>query len=90
MKKKILSGIVLFTIAAIAAWNVNLNSQSNELSDISLANVEALATESGTGNVVDCYSESEAEVGTTYYDCGSCTMQNDKKSKGNSRTCRAN
>jgi hypothetical protein len=53
MNKKI-SGIVIFIIAAIAAWhvNLNLNSQYKKLSGISLANVEALAQESeeGTGN----------------------------------------
>jgi hypothetical protein len=46
MKKKILGGIALLTIAAVAAWNVDLNSQRNELSAVSLANVEALAGES--------------------------------------------
>jgi hypothetical protein len=35
----------VLVITAVAAWNVNLNSQSNDLSDISLANVEALAGE---------------------------------------------
>jgi anti-sigma regulatory factor (Ser/Thr protein kinase) len=46
MNKKILYGIAVLAIAAVAAWNVNLNSQNNDLSDISLANVEALAEES--------------------------------------------
>jgi hypothetical protein len=45
MKKKILGGIAVLAIAVVAAWNVNLSSQSNDLSDISLANVEALAIE---------------------------------------------
>jgi hypothetical protein len=36
MKKKILGGIALLAIAAMAAWNVDLNSQSNELSAVSL------------------------------------------------------
>jgi hypothetical protein len=43
MKKKILGGIALLLFAAIAAWNVSLNSQSNDLSALSLANAEALA-----------------------------------------------
>jgi hypothetical protein len=46
MKKKVFYGSAVLVIAAVAAWNVNLNSQSNDLSDISLANVEALAEES--------------------------------------------
>jgi hypothetical protein len=45
MKKKILGGVALLAIAAVAAWNVSLNSQGNELSAVSLANVEALAYE---------------------------------------------
>jgi hypothetical protein len=32
----------------VAAFNVNFNSQSNDLSNVSLANVEALAYESST------------------------------------------
>jgi hypothetical protein len=53
MSKKILYGIAVLAIAAVAAWNVNLNSQGNDLSDISLANVEALAGEGGT-TVTSC------------------------------------
>jgi hypothetical protein len=45
MKKYILGGIALLMIAAIAAWNVSLNLQRNDLSRLSLANVEALAYE---------------------------------------------
>jgi hypothetical protein len=43
MEKYILGSIALLAIAAMAAWNVNLHSQSNELSAISLANMKALA-----------------------------------------------
>jgi hypothetical protein len=43
MKKIIIGGIAALTIAAVAAWNVSVNSQKSELSDVSLANVEALA-----------------------------------------------
>ncbi|MDR1116137.1 MAG: NVEALA domain-containing protein [Tannerella sp.] len=50
MKKKLLSGIFVLAIASVAVWNVNLNTQSDGLLDISLANVEALA---GEGNA-DC------------------------------------
>jgi hypothetical protein len=41
--KKILGGIAILAIAAVAAFNVGFNSQSDGLSDVSLANVEALA-----------------------------------------------
>ncbi|GHT61489.1 hypothetical protein AGMMS50239_12500 [Bacteroidia bacterium] len=50
MKKIILSGAALLAIAAGAVFNVNLNSQSNKLSAVSLANVEALAECENTVN----------------------------------------
>jgi hypothetical protein len=43
MRKYIFGGITLLMIAAVAAWNVNLGSKNDQLSGISLANVEALA-----------------------------------------------
>ena len=43
MYKKILGGIAIVAIAVVAAINMNVNSNRDELSDISLANVEALA-----------------------------------------------
>lgn len=43
MKKKIIGGIAVMAIAAIAAFNVNFNNSGADLTKISLANVEALA-----------------------------------------------
>ncbi|GAB6013572.1 NVEALA domain-containing protein [Viscerimonas tarda] len=43
MKKKIIGGLAILAIAAVTVLNVNLSSQKELLSDISLANVEALA-----------------------------------------------
>lgn len=48
MKKKVLGSIAVLAIAALTAFNVNINSQDNGLSDISLDNVEALASESSS------------------------------------------
>jgi hypothetical protein len=53
MKKYIISGIAVLAIAAVAAWNVSMNSQNSALSDIQLANVEALADGEGTPHY-DC------------------------------------
>jgi hypothetical protein len=48
MKKIILGGIAIVAIAVMAVVNVNLSSQNdNLLSDIALANVEALGSEIG-------------------------------------------
>ncbi|GAB6013259.1 NVEALA domain-containing protein [Viscerimonas tarda] len=43
MKKKIFGSLAILAIAAVTVLNVNLGSQKELLSDISLANVEALA-----------------------------------------------
>ena len=44
MKKKILGGLAVLAIAAIAAWNVNFGSKTEGMmSDVKLANVQALA-----------------------------------------------
>jgi hypothetical protein len=45
MNKKVLYGIAALAIAALSVLNVNFNSQQSSLSDVSLANVEALAQE---------------------------------------------
>jgi len=50
MKKKIFGGVAILVIAAIAVFNVNLSKQSNGLSNVMLANVEALAEESTGGD----------------------------------------
>jgi hypothetical protein len=45
MKKKIFGSLIVIAIAAVAVFNLNLNTQENDLSALSLANVEALAQE---------------------------------------------
>ena len=53
MKKIILSVAVVAT-AAIAGWNYQQNQNKAEMSDLTLANVEALASgESGRGCTLD-------------------------------------
>jgi len=68
MKKFVFGGIAIVAIAAAIAINVNVSSKGEALSDISLANVEALATKpcygmcnswnpnaGGCGTACDCY-----------------------------------
>jgi hypothetical protein len=47
MNKKFLYGISVFATVAVAVGNVNVNSQ-NDLSEVSLANIEALAVEASS------------------------------------------
>jgi hypothetical protein len=49
MRKKNFASIVVLAIATMVAFNVNINTQENGLSNVSLENVEALATESSPG-----------------------------------------
>jgi len=65
MKKKILGGIAVLAIAAVAAWNVNYGSKMKGMSDLSLANVEALAQEeSDTPNTSNISNKCEKKVTT--------------------------
>jgi hypothetical protein len=52
MKKKIFISFAALAVAAVAAWNVYLASaqSNNEMSELMLANVEALATGEENGN----------------------------------------
>lgn len=54
MKVKILGGIVVLAIVAAAAWNVNISSKTNGMSNVMLANMEALAEESSSTPYYDC------------------------------------
>ena len=53
MGKKIFGVIAFVAIAAAAGWNYQQNKQEVELSDLALANVEALAAGEGE-RILDC------------------------------------
>ena len=76
MVKKILGFIAVLLIAFVAMWNVNVNSQTKGMSDVMLANVEALANdEGGGGQRVSCYNKIEGFQGAPMEDqtyCGTC------------------
>jgi hypothetical protein len=78
MNKKFLYGIAIFAVAAVAAWNVNLNSQKSDMSGLSLANVEALAGENDCHNTNGYRSWSTSSIFSTkkeFYDCCSVLRQ---------------
>jgi hypothetical protein len=91
IKKKILGGTALLAIAAVAAWNMNLNSQGNDLSDVSLANVEALAQESGGNSCsasANCYYGSQIEGSVSCTGTSTCTSGHEYvKCDGNTSKC---
>ncbi|GHT07519.1 hypothetical protein FACS189426_01080 [Bacteroidia bacterium] len=70
MNKKVLLGVAAFAIAAVSVFNVNFNSQSNNLSNVSLANVEQLAMAEDLPEVViSCNSNGfgTCYLSTDYY-----------------------
>jgi hypothetical protein len=78
MKKKILGGIAMLAIAAVAVVNVNLNSQGHELSAISLANVEALAEDEDSENKKSCFktvteAPDDNSLAVSVRKCSSCS-----------------
>jgi hypothetical protein len=54
MRKKILGAIALLAIVLVITININLNNQGNGLSDMALANVEALAGEALPYESIGC------------------------------------
>jgi hypothetical protein len=70
-KKKIFGAFAVLAIAAMAAFNTNINADENGLSDISLNNVEALAGEKHGGQRV-CYDTVTTKAGDETFYCGIC------------------
>lgn len=84
MKKKILFGVAALAIATVAAFNVNVKTKNDNISLLSLSNIEALAQESGTpagrcyivqyfgdyGNKIFCTTDTNEEK---IYPCPSST-----------------
>jgi hypothetical protein len=72
MKKKILLLAAVVTVSAAAGWNFSQNRSETVLSDVALANVEALAEESSeeftdaTGCIA-CWDNHNCRVGNTIY-----------------------
>ena len=68
MKRKILLGSIVMAIAAMAAWNVNIGSQMDDMSDLSLANVEALA-QGEIGEVMSGKQDRYNDDRNCFYQC---------------------
>jgi hypothetical protein len=72
MKTKIIYGIAVLAIVAVAAWNVNLSmNQENEMSSMALANVEALAGENDGSSWYKCETKVSSEISYLFQHCGS-------------------
>jgi hypothetical protein len=65
MNKKISGFLAAMMIAAVAAWNVSFSSETNGMSDVALANVEALAD-------IECTAFSNCGTDCPGEYCGYC------------------
>jgi hypothetical protein len=68
MKKKILGVAIVAAIALVSGWNINQSKSDVALSDMALANVEALAEEGG--GTISCCSDTSICPGSycgTFY-----------------------
>jgi hypothetical protein len=75
MKPKLLLKFAIFTFVAVflvLVLNVNFNAKSSDLSDIALANVEALA--SGESGQCGCYGPKSGCLNNLVW----CSCENDK------------
>lgn len=55
MKKKVFGAVALIAIAVAAGWNYQQSQQESEISDLTLANVEALASGESSDCPNGCY-----------------------------------
>jgi hypothetical protein len=69
--KKIAGAVIVAAIVLIAGWNVIQSMSEVTLSDVAMANVEALAQESGGQN--DCWDTITTAVAQQVLYCGTCT-----------------
>lgn len=83
MKKIFILGIVFLSLLLTGLSRVKASKENTLL----MNNIEVLASPEGSGNTVDCYSESKVVVGRTYYDCGSCEKVRDEQGKGSKSKC---
>lgn len=67
MKKKIFGAVLITVVAVAAGWNFNQIKNEMELSDLALANMEALARNESTSSL-SC----EGWLGTCKYSCSKC------------------
>lgn len=68
MKKKILGAIAAIAIAAMVAVNVNFNADVNELSALTMSNIEALAGGETGGGTTTCSNQCGGDKCGTFTD----------------------
>lgn len=74
MKKTVFSIFGATAIGAVALISANIGLRGESLSDITLANIEALASNEGGGDgSTDCYDTITTATAQSVVYCGTCT-----------------
>lgn len=87
MKKIIFGGLVAIALG-VGAFVVSQNCSSINLSDVQLANVEALASFNEESSLIPCKSEAKRNYNYTYVNCATCEKEEGWKGIGTQGTCR--
>lgn len=71
MNKKFFGATLIAALAITASWNYQQNENKIEMSNLALANVEALANEEGWGPIVEktCYTAFSGYDSNIYLTC---------------------
>lgn len=81
MKKNIKRAAFVAAFALMAGYGVYASQQENAMSNLALANIEALAYGEGSGEIIKCYSSLEYELGSSVVDCANCELVENKTDK---------
>ena len=94
--KKINKFMIIGIICVITGLSVVNSLTGHGIRNNPWLNAWVLGTSTGTntststqGNVVTCFSQGEDAAGASFWDCGFCRFQMDRRAVGDSRTCRA-
>lgn len=70
-KSQLLVGVLFIITTIFAGWNIYKQQNEVELSEMALANIEALAQDEGWGGIVikDCYTAFNGYDGKIYLSC---------------------
>ena len=77
MIKKVLKVAFVVAIAMVAGINVYNSQKTEVLSDVAMANVEALADIESGSDEINCYYYLEYELGSVVIECSNCQIMTD-------------
>lgn len=86
--KKILTGVVIAVIASAGSYlGLTLSNPEKGLSDIQLANIEALSRKEIVGDKIPCHSDSKRNAKKAFVDCADCIRIEGWEGTGTEATC---